>query len=808
MPLPVENCSLSELNFDPMTPILADRSVAHPKGIAKDVFVKVGKFYFPVDLVVGDYDVDPQVPLILGRPFLRTARALIDVYGKDLTLRVDDEAITFKYAQEVLGFSDSLSSGNSTPSDPIIASSSLSFTPFEGGYFILEEIETFLRTPKELSNLDDDYYDTKGDPSTEEPPKLELKDLPSHLEYAFLEGTDKLPVIISKELKDEEKAALLKVFKSHKRASAWKISDIKGIDLSFCTQKILMEDDFKPAVQHQRRVNPKIHEVIKKDVIKLLNAGLIYHISDSPWVSIIHCVPKKGSITVVENKDNELIPTRLSYKYLGLSCLSHLDKMLKRCEDTNLVLNWEKCHFMVKEGIVLGHKFSKSGIEVDKAKVDNPAYLVLSKTIVYTDHSDLKYLLAKQDAKPRLLRWILLHQEFDVIIRDKKGAKNLADDHLSGLENPYYSDLEKKEIMETFPLKTLGMVTFRGDSRSFLSSRGNKYILVAAVDYLSKWVEAKAIPTNDARVVVKFLKSLFARFGTPHAIINHNLWDVIVNGDLEEESVSTRETFAHLAPKTAKQLAAKRNQERVKSILLLAIPDEYLFKFHNVPDAKSLWAAIKASLDKAYDRFQKLISQMEVHGAPISKEDINQKFLRSLPPSWNQIALIMINKLDINEIDIDDLYNNLRVYEDELKSTTRGISQVSSTPCAHDVACSFFAQPTTSPQLKNEDFQQINEDDLEELDLRWQVAMLTVRVKKFIQKTNKNLDFQRKTICYSLDKIKNLSAKSAQKRHLQGLQIGRIKETDPYGDNGRSNAPSNESSSQALVAQDGLGGYD
>ncbi|GKD74332.1 DNA-directed DNA polymerase [Tanacetum coccineum] len=294
-----------------MTLELADRSVDHPKGVAKDVFVKVGKFYFQVDFVVVDYDVDPRVPLILGRPYLRTARALIDVYGEELTIRVDDEAITFKYAQEVLGFSDSLSSGNSTPSDPIIASSSLSFTPFEGGYFILEEIETFLRTPKELSNLDDDYYDTKGDPSTEEPPKLELKDLPSHLEYAFLEGTDKLPVIISKELKDEEKAALLKVFKSHKRASAWKISDIKGIDLSFCTQKILMEDDFKPAVQHQRRVNPKIHEVIKKDVIKLLNAGLIYHISDSPWVSIIHCVPKKGSITVVENKDNELIPTRL-----------------------------------------------------------------------------------------------------------------------------------------------------------------------------------------------------------------------------------------------------------------------------------------------------------------------------------------------------------------------------------------------------------------------------------------------------------------------------------------------------------------
>ncbi|GJX83960.1 reverse transcriptase domain-containing protein [Tanacetum coccineum] len=371
MPLSVwKQLSLLELTSTRMTLELADRSVAHPKGIAEDVFVKLGKFYFSADFVVVDYDVDLWVPLILGRPFLRMARALINVYGEELTLRVDDEAITFKvgqtsrysrsyetvnqvnvidvaceeYAQEVLGFSDNSSSGNPTPLDPIIASSSPSFTPFEGGDFILEEIETFLHTPEELSNLDDDYYDTEGDilylekllnedpsptlppmknddlkkvdvtmtkPSTEEPPKLELKDLPSHLKYAFLEGNDKLPVIISKELKEEEKAALLKVLKSHKRAITWKIFDIKVINPSFCTHKILMEDDFKPAVQHQRRVNPKIHKVIKKEVIKLLDAGLIYPISDSPWVSPVHCVPKKGGMTVVENEDNELIPTRL-----------------------------------------------------------------------------------------------------------------------------------------------------------------------------------------------------------------------------------------------------------------------------------------------------------------------------------------------------------------------------------------------------------------------------------------------------------------------------------------------------------------
>ncbi|GJZ67032.1 reverse transcriptase domain-containing protein [Tanacetum coccineum] len=346
-----------------------DRLTTSPSGIAEDVFVKVGKFHFLAEFVVVDYIVDPRVPLILGRPFLRTERALIDVYGEELTLRVDDEAITFKvgqtsrysynnaksvnridvidvsceeYAPEVLSFFDSSKSGNPTLSlDPILSTSFPSLTPFEGGDFILEEIKACLTNDSILPGIDDADFDLEGDllllekllnddpssplPSKElhfeeiktikfsidDPPELELKDLPSHLEYAFLEGTEKLPVIISKELKDEEKAALLKVLKSHKRAITWKISDIKGIDPSFCAHKILMEDDFKPEIQHQIKVNSKIHEVIKKEVIKLLDAELIYPISDSPWVSLVHCVPKKGGMTVVENEDNELIPTRL-----------------------------------------------------------------------------------------------------------------------------------------------------------------------------------------------------------------------------------------------------------------------------------------------------------------------------------------------------------------------------------------------------------------------------------------------------------------------------------------------------------------
>ncbi|GKA68517.1 reverse transcriptase domain-containing protein [Tanacetum coccineum] len=250
----------------------------------------------------------------MGRPFLRMARALIDVHGEEY----DDESVNRidvidvtceEYAQEVLRFLNSSKSGNPSPSlDHIITTSSSSLTPFEGGDFVLEETEACLTSDSIPPGIDDADFDPEGDilllekllnndpssalplkeinfeelkiikSSIDDPPELELKDLPSHLEYAFLEGTNKLLVIIAKNLKDEEKARLLKVLKSHKRVIAWKISNIKGIDPQFCTHKILMKDDFKPAVQHQRRVNPKIHEVIKKEVIKLLDAGLIYPI--------------------------------------------------------------------------------------------------------------------------------------------------------------------------------------------------------------------------------------------------------------------------------------------------------------------------------------------------------------------------------------------------------------------------------------------------------------------------------------------------------------------------------------------------
>ncbi|GJZ66811.1 reverse transcriptase domain-containing protein [Tanacetum coccineum] len=588
MPLSIwKKLSLPELTPTRMTLELADRSITHPKGLAEDVYVKVGKFHFPTDFVVVDFKADPRVPLILGRSFLRTGRALIDVYGEEITLWVDNEAITFnldqttrysstndksvnqidiiddvceEYALELLGFSNKSSGDNPTlTSEPLTSE------------FILEEIEAYLKDDSISPEIDHADCDPEGDicliekllnndpfqlppmdlkqgevikakSSMEEPPELELKDLPSHLEYAYLEENDKLPVIIAKGLKDVEKEALLKVLKSHKRAIAWKITDIKGIDLRFCTHKILMEDDYKPTVQSQRRVNPKIHEVD-------FAIGAVLGQRKTKHFQPIHYASKTMTEAQIHYTTTE------------------------------------------KEMLAVVYAFEKFR-----------PYLVLSKSIVYTDHSALKYLMNKQDAKPRLLRWVLLLQEFDITIRDKKGSENLAADHLSRLENPHKDVLENKDINENFPLETLGVIsngnqiirrcvhgqeandilkachegptgghhsanltarkvfdagffwpTIYRDAHTmikscdtcqrqgkisqrdempqnaiqvckifdvwgidfigpFPSSHGNKYILVA-VDYLSKWVEAKALPTNDARVV--FAK-VMSKYGVTH----------------------------------------------------------------------------------------------------------------------------------------------------------------------------------------------------------------------------------------------------------------------------------------------------
>ena len=140
--------------------------------------------------------------------------------------------------------------------------------------------------------------------------ELVLKELPSHLKYAYLELPKNKPVIISARLSDAEEQRLLEILRKHKESIAWSIEDLKGISPSICMHKILLEESARPTVEHQRRLNPVMKEVVRKEVLKWLNAGFIYAISDSPWVSPVHVVPKKGGFTVIRNDRNELIPTR------------------------------------------------------------------------------------------------------------------------------------------------------------------------------------------------------------------------------------------------------------------------------------------------------------------------------------------------------------------------------------------------------------------------------------------------------------------------------------------------------------------
>nr|GEY76371.1 reverse transcriptase domain-containing protein, chloroplastic [Tanacetum cinerariifolium] len=563
MPLSIwKKLSLPELTPTQMTLELADRSITLPKGVAEDVFAKVGKFYFSTDFVVVDFEADPRVPLILERSFLKTGCALIDVYREEITLRVNDEAVIFnlsqttrysftyddmsvnqtdvidvvreEYAHEMLGFSNNSLGGNPTStSEPIISDYSPSLTPFEGRDFILEEIEAYL-----------------------------------------------------KDLKDDEKEAILKVLKSHKRAIAWKTTDIKGINPRFWTHKILMEEDYKPTVQSQRWVNPKIHEVIKKEVIKLLDAGMIYPIFDSSWVIPIHCVPKKGGITVVENENNELIPTRLvtgwrvciDYQKLNDTTLKNhfplpfMDQMLERLTGNEFYCfldgfsgyfqipinppDHEKTTFTCPYGTFAYRRmpfglcnapgtFQRCMMVIFHDMIEKTIEVFMDDFLVFEDSfsSCLSYL------DTMLQRSI---QDFSKIARPMT--------HILEKETPFLFSKDCIDAFETHKKKlteasilvvpdwnlpfelmcdasdfTITAVLGQHFMGPFPSSQGNRYILVA-VDYLSKWVEAKALPANDTRVVVKFLKSLFARFETPREhkeywALKHVNFDLKIAGD-------------------------------------------------------------------------------------------------------------------------------------------------------------------------------------------------------------------------------------------------------------------------------------
>ena len=497
---------LGELEPTNITLQLADRSVKIPRGIVKDVLVQVHKFYFPVDFVVLDtqpvVNQGTQFPVILGRPFLETANAIIHCRGGLMILSFGNMTVNLNIFNIIKGMGDEEDMCEINMVDSMVQK-------YLDNVSHDDPIKSCLVSPswdEEVTTLESEFLhsiiehnevlevngwapkfeplppnEDKALPSEERPPKLELKPLPSHLKYAFLGEEETFPVIISSSLELNQENQLLEILKTHRTALGWTIADIKGISPLICTHRIHLEEDVKPSRQPQRRLNPIMKEVVKKEVLKLLDVGVIYPIADSKWVSPTQVVPKKSGVTVIANENNELIPTRVTsgwrvcidYRKLNAGtrkdhlplpfvdqmlervaghefycfldgysgynqieialedqekttftcpfgtfafrkmpfglcnapgtfqrcmmgifsdmieiileifmdnfsvfgdsfaiCLENLRKVLERCQEKNLVLNWEKCHFMVTQGIVLGHIVSKDGIEVDKEKVE------------------------------------------------------------------------------------------------------------------------------------------------------------------------------------------------------------------------------------------------------------------------------------------------------------------------------------------------------------------------------------------------------------------------------------------------------
>ena len=363
MPLSVvQRLSLGELTPIAITLQMADKSMAQPEGVLEDVLVKVGKFIFPVDFVIMKLEEDTQVPLLLGRPFLTTGATLIDVQKGELTLRVGNEAVHFNLNRS-LEHNDVDEESYMTLENNSLLSVELNFdctlqhsiNEIEMNFQYLESINCELLPSsmynKEIvSSMNENSQDdvrSQGQKTTKQETSAEgliLKELPSHLKYDFLEPEKRKPVIISAALTESEEQKLLEILRKYKKAIAWSIEDLKETSFSICMHKILLNDNAKTYIEHQRRLNPVMKEVVRKEVLKWLNAGFIYAISDSSWVSPVHVVSKKGGFTVIRNEKNELIPTRtvtgwrvcIDYRKLNTATrkdyfpLPFIDQMLDR----------------------------------------------------------------------------------------------------------------------------------------------------------------------------------------------------------------------------------------------------------------------------------------------------------------------------------------------------------------------------------------------------------------------------------------------------------------------------------------------
>ncbi|GJZ87277.1 ribonuclease H-like domain-containing protein [Tanacetum coccineum] len=352
------------------------------------------------------------------------------------------------------------------------------------------------------------------------------------------------------------------------------------------------------------------------------------------------------------------------------------------------------------------------------------------------------------------------------------------------------------------------------------------------------------------------------------AITDHILWDIITNGN---QTTTDPASPSVSAPKTSLAANARRNNEKALNILLSAIPDRHLLSFHDAVDARSLWKAIKArfggneaskkmqknllkqqfetftigsreELDSAYERFQHILSMLELHDATVSIEDANLKFLRSLPSVWHVVATMIRGQPGLDELDFDDLYNNLKVYEHELKGVSnssspniaflstevkgstlkqstadpanipKGYTQAASSKVhtapnyashSDEIICSFFSQQASMPTTHDdEDLLQIDEDAMEEIDIRWQVAMITARIRKFMRKTGRPIDLKPKNgITFDKSKIECFNCQKLG-HFARECRFAKYQENRANGRQEKKIVAIEDSNSKALVATD------
>ncbi|CAN6570910.1 unnamed protein product [Malus baccata var. baccata] len=550
-------------------------------------------------------DHAPSLPILLGRPFMKTAQTKIDVYSGTLSMEFDGEVVNFnlsdsmKYPSEdhscfSIDIIDSLAQGylndlNDDALEKVItrgmelktkgADSSVTHGIHGLGHAVppSEELIEVVAALESSPKLDGKYTNRESIPistnkllpSIIQAPILELKPLPSHLKYIFLGENETLPAINSSSLTAQEEEKLLRVLKEFKSTLGWTLADIKGISPTTCMHHIFLKEGAKPTREAQRRLNPPMMEVVKKEIIKLLDCGVIYPISDSRWVSPVQCVPKKSGVTVVANAENELVPQRHIISEKGIevdkskidlvrhlpsptsvrevrSFLGHAGFYRRFIKDFSKIAQ-PLCQLLQKEvafeftkectesfnqlkellttapiivppdwslpfelmcdasdyalGAVLGQRKDKrphviyyasrtlNDAQLNYSTTEKEllavvfaldkfrSYLIGTKVIVFTDHAALKYLLTKKEAKPRLIRWILLLQEFDIEIRDKKGSENVVANHLSRMVH----NEESLPILETFPDEQLLSIKVSAPWLAEVSNREIKQILEKTV---------------------------------------------------------------------------------------------------------------------------------------------------------------------------------------------------------------------------------------------------------------------------------------------------------------------------------------